>query len=225
MDPNQERFKTIVKWIGGLVGAVLISPFVFLAVKGIVGLAIACAIGFTTIQLAPVAATKITTWKFKLIAADAKANPIETMESIYLEKVKELREKDQNIVEFETAVGQYDDKLTGFKKRYPAEAEKFQAVSTKMHEGLSQVKDRQREARVQLVAASQEIEKAKAIWDMSLAAQQVTRFSKSAEQEVFQKIRQETALDSVQASLNRSFANLNLAIDQQQGLLAEGGQA
>lgn len=228
MDTNEIRRQVLanrLKWGLGLIGAALISPVVFLAVKGIIGLAIAAAVGTATVQLAPVFSMKLANVRMKMLMSEASKNPIETLENRYADKAIELRRAAANIVEFETAVRNYDDKLAGFKVKYPQEAAGFQETSDKMHIGLQNMKTQQVASRKSLELAAQEIEKAKAIWDMSLAALQVTKFSKSAEQEVFEKIKRETALDSVSAQLNRSFASLNQAIEESTSLLPPAPEA
>jgi hypothetical protein len=213
-DIRRQKLATLFKWGLGMVGAVLISPFVFLAVKGIAGLAIAAALGFTIIQLAPVFSLKLANWRMKLLVAEVEKNPIETMKNLYIEKTQELERADQNIVDFETEIGNFDSQLEGFKQQYPAEAASYQALSDKMHSGLADMKAQQTEARKALAAFSQQIKKAEAIYKMALAAQRVTQLSHSAEAKVFAQIKEQVAFDSVRTQLNRSFASLNLALER-----------
>jgi len=49
-----------------------------------------------------------------------------------------------------------------------------------------------------------------------LAAQKVVKMSKSAEAQVFAKIKEQVAFDAVRTQLNRSFANLNLALERRE---------
>jgi hypothetical protein len=64
------------------------------------------------------------------------------------------------------------------------------------------------------------IKEAESIYQMALAAQRVTALSKSAEEQVFAKIREEVAFNSVRSSLNRAFAQLNLALDKRNDVQA-----
>lgn len=213
-EARRQRVATLTKWGLGLVGAVVISPFVFLAVKGLVGLILAAAIGFVAIELAPVFGMKVANWKVKLIVQEAANNPIETMENLRIEKAQELETADQNIAEFETEIGNFDDKLAGFKREYPAEANRYEQISEKMHEGLTDMKREQDAARRALKDFEAKIKKARAIYSMALAAQKVVKLSKSAEARVFAQIKEEVAFESVSKELNRAFANLNLALER-----------
>ncbi len=216
VDPEvrRQRIATGVKWGVGLAGAVLISPIVFLAVKGLVGLALAAAIGFIIINFAPVFAMKIANWKMKAIVAEAEANPIETMKNLKIEKANELDQADTDIVEFETEIGNFDDEVRSFKRDYPEDAPSYESISEKMHDGLAALKMEQEAAREKLADLDARIAKAEAIYKMSLAAQRVTALSKSAESKVFAEIKEKVAFDAVRTELNRSFASLNLALRQ-----------
>jgi len=99
-----------------------------------------------------------------------------------------------------------------------------------MHEALAGMKTEQSAARAQLNDFERKIAKAKAIYKMSVAAQNVVKLSRSAEAEVFAKIKEQVAFDAVRSQLNRSFANLNLALErradaQNMGALSAGSQS
>lgn len=218
MDTNfqdqHSKLSNYIKWGIGILGAVIISPIVFLAVKGIVGLAIAVFTGAVVINVAPAAGNMLANWKLKLIKDEANRNPIETMENLFIEKQKELNQADTNITEFDTEVRNYDDQLSDFKKQYPEEANTYQEISNKMHQAYENMVSQQSEARQALVDFQQKITRAKAIYKMALAADHVTTLSKSAEQQAFSEIREKVAFDTVRSSLNRSFANLNMAVQK-----------
>lgn len=213
-DLRRQKWATFFKWVLGLAGAVAVAPYVFLAVKGIVGLALAAAVGLVVTQLAPVFALALANLRMKLIEAAVEANPIETMKNLEIEKTKELEHADQNIVDFETEIGNYDSQLQGFKDQYPSEGATYQALSDKMHEALRQMKAEQSNARKALGEFHLKIQKAEAIYKMSLAAQRVAQLSRTAEARVFAQIKEQVAFDTVRSQLNRSFASLNLALER-----------
>jgi hypothetical protein len=229
-DVRSQKLATALKWVAGLVGAVVVAPFVFLAVKGIVGLAIAAAIGLAITQLAPVFAMKLANWRMALIVGEVEKNPIETMQNLFVEKTQELARADNNIADFETEIRNFDDQVEGFKQQYPTEADSYETLSQRMHEALAGMKTEQSAARAQLNDFERKIAKAKAIYKMSVAAQNVVKLSRSAEAEVFAKIKEQVAFDAVRSQLNRSFANLNLALErradaQNMGALSAGSQS
>jgi hypothetical protein len=213
-DARRKRIETIAKWGAAFVGAVVIAPFVFLAIQGIVGLVIAFIIGVLVINFAPVFGTWVANKRLQMLKAVVEANPIETMQNLYRDKSGELQHADENIRDFEMEIGNYDDQLEGFKRDYPTDADSYQTVSDKMHEALVGMKREQSQARRDLAAFDKQITKAQAIYKMALAAQKVLVLSKSAESQVFAKIKEQVAFDSVRSQLNRSFASLNLALER-----------
>lgn len=215
-EARRQRLATVAKWGIGLAGAVIISPFVFLAVKGIVGLALAVAVGMAVIQLAPVFSMKLANWKMRLIVQEAGANPIETFQNDYIDRFKEVEAKDQELEEWDMELRNYDDDLVGIKRDYPAEAASYEEISQQMHDGLADARHEQTQARADLAEYDRTITKMKRLYKMALAAQRVTSFSKSAEERVMQDIKRQAALDSVRSNLNRSLARLNTAMAKRQ---------
>jgi hypothetical protein len=213
-DAQHKKWETLFKWGLGFAGAVIVAPYVYYAIQGLVGLAIAAAIGLTVIQLAPWFSMKLANWRMKLIVSEATANPIETMRNLYLEKTQELATADENIVDFETEIHNFDDQVGEFKRQYPNEAQTYETLSAKMGEALADMKGQQTEARKALSDFQTKIKKAEAIYKMSLAAQKVTQLSKSAEAQVFAQIKEQVAFDSVRTQLNKSFASLNLSLEK-----------
>ena len=212
-DVRKQRLISVAKWGIGLVGAIVVAQVIFIAIKGLVGLAIAGTVGLAIINFAPVVAMKFAK---KLIVAEAENNPIETMQNLYAEKSAERTAADQNIMDFETEVRNFNDQVEAFKQQYPSEAQSYETLSEKMGQALSGMKREQSAARRELSNFDQQITRAKAIYTMALAAQKVVKMSKSAEAQVFAKIKEQVAFDAVRTQLNRSFANLNLALERRE---------
>jgi hypothetical protein len=222
-EEKRQAWANVLKWIAGLVAAAVLSPIIFLALKGVLGLlalAVAAAAGFTMLKLAPWFSLMVTNLGIKLFIREVEANPIESMESLRIEKTQEAEAADVEIVEFETEIRNYDDQTKEFERRYPEESSTFKDISRQMHEALVSMKQEQESARKALVDLAQRIEKARAIYKMSLAAQRVAQLSKSAEKKVFQEIKEKVAFDAVQSQLNRSFSALNMAVARRKTLQA-----
>lgn len=214
MTPEQkkQRIATVVKWAIGLVAAAVISPVIFFAVKGIVGLALALVLGVAFINFAPVVAMKFANWKLKGIKHEAMANPVETMQNVFLEKTEALAAFLQRIEEFATQVSNFSDKLDGFKAQFPAEAPKFQSTLDGMQRLLQVRRQKYGDSKMMLSRFSHEIAKADAIWKMGLAAQAMTRAAGMTEDDFMQRLKTETAIDSVQTQLNRAMAELETSL-------------
>ena len=213
-EARRERIATWVKWGVGLGAAAAISPFVFFAVKGLIGLALAAATALVIIQFARPFANLVAAWRMKAIVAVAEANPIETMRDLFMEKSKALEQADVDIQAFDTEIRNFADQVVDFKAQYPEEAEKYDELLERMREALKAMKAEQKLARAELEKFRQSIKKAEAIYKMALAAARVTKLSGRAEAQVFAQIRQEVAIDSVRTQLNRAFSGLDTALER-----------
>lgn len=220
---NEARYNrtvTLIKWGVGLGLAGVASIVVFSIIKGVIGLAIAAALGYTIIHLAPRFADKVANWNMRLLIAEAEANPIPTMHNLNVEKTQRLNEAARAIEQFGTVVLNYDDKKDDFKARYPEKAVKYEELSQRMHDRLNVMKQRQRQAITALDQFREKIEEAEAIFAMSEAAAQVKKLSRMAEGQVYAQIKEQVAFDAVRSSLNSTFAGLDSALEDQASDLA-----
>jgi chromosome segregation ATPase len=211
---EEEKLATKYKWLIGGAAAFLIAPVIFMVVKGIVGLVIAGAVGFTVTQLAPVFALKMANWKLRLIRDEVEANPIETLQNLLVEKTNLLTSVDTQITEFDTEIRNFKDQLKSFAEQYPDEAVDYEELHSTMKDALQDMKSEQAAARGELANLEQQIAKAEAILKMSLAAQKVTKLSKAAESQVYADIKKKIAFDKVRSQLNKTFASLDRSLDR-----------
>lgn len=215
-DPSGARSKTFAKvlaWAIGLGSAVLIAPIVFLAVKGIVGLILAVAIGYTGMKLAPWFGTVVSNLSLKLIRWEARINPIETMMNVYQERSEATKEAEVQIKAFNGQVNAYAGQVATMAKRYPEDAKKFQDHLAAMRELLNRRYGALEVAKNRLAKYYEGIERASAIWDMTKASDAISRSAGLlSEKDAIQRIKSDEALKSVEDSMARSFAELDHAL-------------
>lgn len=214
-EQRKARLATGLKWGLGLLGAAIIAPLVFLAVQGLAGLIIAGVLGLAIVHGAPVVSMKFANWKIKAIKAEATRNPVETMQHVLMEKGAAVKAFAQRVEDFATEVRNFGDKLDGFRAEFPAEAPKFEATIGQMNKLLQLRRARLKEARDELARFEGEIRKADAIWKMSLAASSMHRAAGMTEDSIMQRIKTETAVDSVQSSLNRALSQLETSLSEE----------
>lgn len=209
---SNEKLATALKWGLGLVAAAVIAPVIFLTVKGLIGLALAGIVGLAIVHGAPVISSAFANWKMVGIKAVAAANPVEQLQNVLIERRDALKQFADRIVEFATRVKQFESKLEWFKKQFPDEANKFDEQADAMRQILSVRRARYEEVQQQLRAFELEVKKADAIWQMSQAAAELHKAAGMEGEDIYAKIKAETALESVELSLNRSFAQLETAL-------------
>lgn len=225
IETRKRRIATGVKWGLGLVAAAILGPLAYLAIKGIVGLAVALLLGAAVINFAPVVGMKFANWKLKAIKGEAMRSPIETMQNVFLEKEEALAAFLKRIEDFATEVANFTDKLDSFKAQFPGEAHKFQSTLDGMTRLLEVRRHKYAESQTRLQAFSGEIKKADAIWKMGLAAQAMTRAAGMTEDDFLQRLKTETAIDSVQSQLNRAMAELESSLLEEAPMLADNSKA
>lgn len=214
-DQKRKRIETIA-WIAGAgVIGVIIAPFVFLAVKGIIGFIITGVITWTSIQFLPVFTMKIANWRLKALKYEASKNPIETLQNDYKARQEALSNFLQSIKDFATQVNIFGGKLVDFSKQYPEEAHLYRDQHAKMKQLLDLRFSKYEEVKAGLVAYALEIKKAEALWDMSKAAAEMNKAAGVDSEEFLQKISRETAIESVQKSLYGSLADLEISLREE----------
>jgi hypothetical protein len=216
LDLKRVALANKVKIAGGVVGCLIVAPFAYFILQGLgalVALAIAGFLAFTVIQLAPWYADVIANWRMKLIMAEANKNPIETMNNIYVDNMNTIAAKDEKIKAFSARLGDYKDKMAGFVRKYPEEAPRYQEVADKMTLVLNRQIQKQRNAKIAAKEYRDEIEKAQAIYDMALAANDVVQLGGDVEKHVFQDIKKQVAFDAVNHKFNMAVAELTMETD------------
>lgn len=215
VEQRKARLAAGVKWGLGLIGAAIVAPVVFLAVQGLVGLILAGVLGLAIVHGAPVLSMRFANWKIKAIKAEAARNPVETMQHVLMEKGADVKVFAQKVEDFATEVRNFNDKLDGFRAQFPAEAPKFEETLRSMQKLLKLRRERLEEARHELDKFQGEIRKADAIWKMAQAASSMHRAAGMTEDSIMQRIKTETAIDSVQSSLNRALSQLETSLSEE----------
>ena len=226
VDPEvrRKRIARNTKILITLVVGLIVSPVIFLAVKGVVGLAVAWllaeasrhtaeGLGTVAVQFAPVVSMKVANWKLKMIKAEAERNPIETMQIILVEKSEAIQQGDEKIVQFAARLAEYNDKLEGFKERFPQKAARFEEIAVTMRKGLDRMKRKQAVAKEKQALYKAKIEEAEAIYEMAKSARAVSELSADVEKAVFQEIRQQVSFDAVNREFNMAVAELSVEVD------------
>jgi molybdopterin converting factor small subunit len=219
---KRDRLKTWCS-IGalGVVGLV-VAPFIFVAIGGLVGLAVAAAIGFTLVQLAPWFSLKIANWKYRLIDAEkvshikevvgaASDNPIETLTALLIAKKAAFQVFKASVEQAVTARSNFKTKVEKFKERYPARAPEFEAQLARMTDLVERKKVALNDAKQSLADGDMKLEEMQAYYEMSKDAIEANRAAGMDTGDAFEKLKADTACDAVFESMNMAFAQLEVA--------------
>jgi ribosome-binding protein aMBF1 (putative translation factor) len=213
MDITTRKAK-IQKWATvGLIGlaGLIVSPIVFLAIKGLVGLAIAAVLGLAIVTFTPWVSMKFANWRVKAIMHEAGENPIETMINLLVAKREAFETFKENVTNAVTARDSFKQKCQEFAKKYPARANEFNQQLANMTELVERKKQALADAQQTLEVGQHKLEEMKAYWDMSQAAQEANRAAGMDTGDLYEKLKADTAVDAVFESMNKAFAQLEVA--------------
>lgn len=206
------RQAKLAKWVVIGVGVVVLAPAALLLLKGIVALAAAGIVGLGAIYLGPVVEMKLKNARVKMTVAEAEKNPIETLLNQLLVKRQAAGDFAQRITDFRAEISGFKDKVARFSQQYPEDAPRFADQLKTMQQLLAFREDRYRQLNQELDKFAAAIERAKAMWAMSQAAQRMNAVAGQAAGDDFEKIKTDAAIDSVMKSVNTAFSQMETAL-------------
>jgi hypothetical protein len=205
----------------GVVGLV-VAPFIFAAIGGLIGLGIAAAVGFTLVQLAPWFALKVANLRYRLIESEkvehikkvveaAAENPIETLTNLLMQKKAAFKTFEASVTQAATARDNFRGKVQKFTERYPARAAEFQKQLDRMVDLVERKKEALKDAKQSLHDGDMKLEEMKAYYEMSKDAIEANRAAGMDTGDAFEQLKADTACDAVFESMNAAFAQLEVA--------------
>lgn len=215
IEQRRKRIELGVKLAALAAVGFFVAPMIFVAVKGLVGLALAAAVGVAAINLAPWYAAKMANWRLKAIKAEAAANPVETLQNAYAARLNDLAAKADAIKKFYAEVKSFEGRLVEFKQKFPEEAPRFDEQHQAMRKLLELRRAKYGQAQAEVVKFNNEVQRAKAIWEMAQAAAVMTKAAGVDADKFLERIQTETALDTVEKSMNAAFAELEMSLMEQ----------
>jgi len=222
-EDQKQRKISMIKWGITIVAVAVLAPVAWLAVSGMVGIALAAGIGLVGINAAPVLALKAANMKNRAIDAErveniekvsnaAAINPIETLIQQSQEKRLASDQFRTAITMFRTEVKNFADQIAGFAKEYPEDVDRFKIQLDAMNKLLTFRESRYKQLQAELDNFDSAIKRAQAMWKMSQAAQKMNKLAGVELGDPFEKIKADSAINSVMTSMNKAFAEMETAL-------------
>lgn len=217
MDLKQRfnQLDTRAKWGIGIIGAVIVSPIVYTAAVSVISAAAAVAVagvvGLAIIHGAPVVSMKFANWKIKGIVSEAQENPIETMVNLLANGQEAFATLKSNVIDSVTARDNFKTKAEQFAKKYPERAAEFNEKITMMNDRVEKKKQALNDAKRALDVGQDKLDEMRAYWDMSQALQAANKVVGLDNGDQFAKLKADTAVDAVFDSMNKAFAQMEVA--------------
>ena len=207
-DQRAQRTGTILKWVAFAVVGFVVSPFIMGAIQGMLGLLVAGAVCFVTWTFLPNFERKMANWRLKALKAEAAANPVETLQNNYQHAAEALEKKKQGLIDFKSGVRAYADQVGEFKRRWPQDGPKYDAILARLQATAVTFEAKYRESVKNLADFQMEIEKAEAEWNLGNAAAKAQGIAMT-QGDFDDMISTKTALGSVQLNLDRALSDLD----------------
>ncbi len=216
LEQKRQRIEKWAKIIGLATAGFLFAPFAVATISGLASLITVGIIGLLTVNVGvPWFAMKLANWRLKVLKAEAAENPIETLENQYKERETALFEIRNNLQEFHGVVQSLYDEIKEHNSKYPNRPSQFQEKYEKMKQLLAIRGQKYKQAQANLKAFAEIIEEKRSDWKVALAAAKANKLANVGE-DFMSKLMSDTAVDSVQNSLNTAFAELEVSLLDEQ---------
>lgn len=218
LDLKKEKLAKWIKWGVGLLVAAVLAPVAVAALKGALSalgaVVVVWIIGAVVTQVLPALSFMLSNAILKLIKWEAKRNPVETLQNQLIEKQALLEQRNLAIVQLDGFVRSFKTKVSAHKKKYPNDAKEMEEQLGSFEAVLEMQQRNFAIAKQNTALFADEVERAQSKWEVTMAAQGVSKLTGKFANSVMDKIKQDTALESVEQQMNQAFAELDAAVDR-----------
>lgn len=208
---KRKRIEAAVKIAVVLGVSFLVAPFIFIAIKGMLGLLVAAAIGVTAVNFAPIVAHRLAVWRLKALKLEASQNPIETLELQLKDRAEALDKTRDNIRQFYAVVQKVRSEIDEHNQKYPGRTSQYEERYQKMLALLQLRSDLYKKAKGELAKFSDFVDEQRSDWKVAQSMAEANKLANVAED--FQsKLMQNTAIETIQMGLNTAFADLEVSL-------------
>ena len=208
---NKETFTRIIKYGGMGVIAMVIAPFVFLAIQGIVGAAIAIVIAGILHALMPAFSTWLGQLKYGAMKVVISRAPVEALIARASERAKALQEQAQLLKAQGEELATFKRKTLQFMRDYPEDAPQMQEKLDGYEKLFALRMDMFKQAKADAVEFGKKVDKAEAVYDMAMADAKLSKsFGKQKDFDAF--FREKVAFEAIERASDASMASLSMAL-------------
>jgi hypothetical protein len=215
MTPIEEQARKVgilIRAILYLIVGVVVLPFAIMAIKGWLAIAAVFLIAGATVAVAPALQMAAQNWRLKLLKGQAARNPVESMQVIYMQKMKDLNERAESIQNLRIKRVAFLRKLDDLKKKFPDDAANLSHYADRLTDLLNNRAQRYTEAQKAVAYYNSEIERTQAIWEAGKAAKDALQGEEYSEDQFLSDIKTKTSIDAAQDQLESAFAALDQSL-------------
>lgn len=202
--------------------AALLLPLLVLVLKAVVvGIALGTVIGVAGVaawliyMFSDVMIDKVKNKRIQLIIEEAKRNPIPTLWNLHVKDGNEIEEMARSIQEYDVAIQNVRSKVTSAQADMEAsDLRSFEQDLVMMEKDLELQYSDLAELRMEFKKQERAIKRAETIWNVGMAMKNANDKNRSAQaRTTLDRIREETALESIASKMNSGKAALRARIE------------
>lgn len=191
---------------------VIIAPLIFTLFKATVALILTGVLALATVSFAPVVAMKFANWKLRAIMEEARRNPIPTLENELLLRRGALGEAKRHLADSLAQVQGFIEQAEDAAKKYPDMADRWRERISKARDLSTLKKNSYRAAVVAVDEFEVAVDRARTEWKLILAEAAMNRSLNVISGDPMAQLKTRVALESVTDGMNRTFAQLEVAL-------------
>lgn len=193
-----------------LIAGFVVAPFIFVAIKGLIGLAFAVLAILAGNYAAPAVARAAANLRIKAIQKVAALDPIGTLDSIYVERKEGLLKHRESIrrqmaikTQISRQIGEYEER---FKKPSPRRKQ-FETLSQLIAIGSAKYE----KACVEMEKFELFLEEQRADWEVQKSLLEASQLARAG-QGFYDQVAQSEALRTIQMGLDTAFAEVDASV-------------
>lgn len=214
LETKRQKYQKWAKFLGFGAFLVALGPIYILMLQGIaalVALGIAAAVAFVVINLLPAFGVLVANWRLKALKAVASANPIETLENQYEQKMTTLAATLENITKSFAVLQNLHTQIKAHNEKFPNRPSQHLDKFQKLKALVKLRGDKYKLAKANLAKFSELIDEKRSDWEIAKTMAEASELAKVGED--FQsKLLQDTAVNTVNTELNMAFAELETSL-------------
>jgi hypothetical protein len=221
----------VARWAAMIGICAVVGPIVYLAIKGLVGLAAFGVVAYTGYHAAPIIALKVTNAKILALesernafyrALDAERNahlnkvaraaaedPIATAKNQSAQYKKRAAESLKAITAYSTEVKNFGNMTEQFTRKYPDNAGIYKDQHKRMKAAHELKEGKYKELMGNIERMDEQIEFLEANWNMSQALQKANALGGIATIDPMEQVKANAAIEAVRNSVNTAFAEMD----------------
>lgn len=212
---RRDRLAGVIQWavVAG-VGA-LVAPIAFALLQAAVALALSAVLAMSAVAYAPVLATRLANWKMAAILAEARANPMPTLERELLTRQHALRSYGKDL---RASLAQ----IEGLNAYCEDAAREFPDMAPRLRDRAAKSRELAQSQKRSYVRAQRAVEEFETVvkrcrieWKLVLAEAAMNKALAVGMNDPLAQLRANTAVDAVTDRMNEAFAGLEVELLQQ----------